>query len=77
MNKIRFIFFSIFLLIMINSLLCQTVAKWHTSMGEFEVTLREDLVPITVGNFVDLTNSNFYDDLIFHRVISDFMIQDG
>jgi len=46
-------------------------------MGDIEVTLREDLVPITAGNFIDLTNSNFYDDLIFHRVIADFMIQDG
>ena len=77
MNKIRFIFITIILLISINFLWSQSVAKWHTSMGDFEVTLREDLVPITVGNFVDLTNSNFYDNLIFHRVISDFMIQDG
>jgi peptidyl-prolyl cis-trans isomerase A (cyclophilin A) len=46
-------------------------------MGEFEITLREDLMPITTNNFLDLTNSNFYDDLIFHRVIADFMIQDG
>ncbi|MCK5052572.1 MAG: peptidylprolyl isomerase [Candidatus Cloacimonetes bacterium] len=77
MNKIRFVLICIVLLISINFLWSQTVAKWHTSMGEFEITLREDLVPITVNNFVDLTNSNFYDDLIFHRVISDFMIQDG
>jgi len=77
MNKIRYILITIVLLISINSLWSQTVAKWHTSMGDFEVTMREDLVPITVGNFVDLTNSNFYDNLIFHRVISDFMIQDG
>ncbi len=77
MNKIRFVLIIIILLISINFLWSQTVAKWHTSMGDFEITLREDLVPITVGNFVDLTNSNFYDNLIFHRVISDFMIQDG
>ena len=77
MNKIRFVLICIVLLISINFLWSQTVAKWHTSMGEFEITLREDLVPITVNNFVDLTNSTFYDDLIFHRVISDFMIQDG
>jgi len=46
-------------------------------MGDFEVTLREDLMPITGTNFIDLTNANFYDSLIFHRVIADFMIQDG
>jgi len=77
MNKIRIFFITIILLSSINSLWSQTVARWHTSMGDFEVTLREDLVPITVGNFVDLTNANFYDNLIFHRVISNFMIQDG
>ena len=77
MNKIRFVLISNMLIISINFLWSQTIAKWHTSMGEFEVMMREDLVPITVGNFVDLTNSNFYDNLIFHRVINDFMIQDG
>ncbi|MDP8268975.1 MAG: peptidylprolyl isomerase [Candidatus Tenebribacter davisii] len=77
MKKNRLLFISLLLLVSINFLWSQTVAKWHTSMGDFEVTMREDLVPITVGNFVDLTNSNFYDNLIFHRVISDFMIQDG
>ena len=46
-------------------------------MGNFEVTLREDLVPMTVNNFIDLTHANFYDGLIFHRVIAGFMNQDG
>jgi peptidyl-prolyl cis-trans isomerase A (cyclophilin A) len=55
----------------------QTVVQWYTSMGDFRAQLREDLVPVTAQNFIDLTNANFYDDLIFHRVISDFMIQDG
>ncbi len=77
MRTTRLILICIILLFSINFLWSQTVAKWFTSMGEFEVTLREDLVPITVNNFVDLTYSNFYDDLIFHRVISGFMIQDG
>ena len=49
MNKIRFVLICIALLISINSLWSQTVAKWNTSMGEFEVMMREDLVPITVG----------------------------
>lgn len=55
----------------------QTVVQWYTNMGDFRVQLREDLVPVTAQNFIDLTNANFYDDLIFHRVISGFMIQDG
>ena len=55
----------------------QMVVQWYTSMGDFRAQLREDLVPITAQNFIDLTNANFYDDLIFHRVIIEFMIQDG
>lgn len=55
----------------------QSVAQWYTSMGTFKVELREDYVPITVNNFKDLTNANFYDNLIFHRVIAGFMNQDG
>lgn len=55
----------------------QTVVQWYTSMGDFRAELREDLVPTTAQNFIDLTNAEFYDDLIFHRVISEFMIQDG
>ncbi len=55
----------------------QSVAEWHTTMGDFRVELREDLVPITAGNFMDLTNANFYDGCIFHRVIDTFVIQDG
>ncbi len=43
----------------------QTVVQWYTSMGDFRAQLREDLVPVTAQNFIDLTNANFYDDLIF------------
>ncbi len=55
----------------------QTVVQWYTSMGDFRAQLREDLVPMTAQNFIDLTNDQFYDGLIFHRVISGFMNQDG
>lgn len=55
----------------------QTVVQWYTSMGEFRAQLREDLVPMTAQNFIDLSNAEFYDGLIFHRVIPNFMIQDG
>jgi len=41
-------------------------------MGDFRAQLRDDLVPMTAQNFIDLTNDEFYDDLIFHRVISEF-----
>ena len=39
--------------------------------------LYEDVAPNTVNNFISLANSGFYDGLIFHRVIADFMIQGG
>lgn len=45
--------------------------------GEIVVVLRSDVAPITVANFKKLVASNFYDGLIFHRVIENFMIQGG
>ena len=45
--------------------------------GVMKLELYSDKAPITVKNFVDLANKNFYDGLIFHRVISGFMIQGG
>lgn len=52
-------------------------ARWHTSMGSFTAELYDDIVPITANNFRDLANSGFYQNLIFHRVIDGFVIQDG
>ena len=54
-----------------------SVAKFETSKGDFTIELFEDKAPITTKNFIDLVNKKFYDGLIFHRVISDFMIQGG
>ena len=48
-----------------------------TDLGDIEVVLHGDLVPTTVDNFVKLAEKGFYDGLIFHRVIPDFMIQTG
>lgn len=45
--------------------------------GTIELELYPDIAPITVENFVSLAQSGFYDGLIFHRVISGFMIQGG
>lgn len=52
-------------------------AEWNTSMGNFRALLHGDKTPITVQNFINLAERNFYDNLIFHRVIEGFMIQDG
>ncbi|MCD4827831.1 MAG: peptidylprolyl isomerase [Candidatus Cloacimonetes bacterium] len=68
----------IMLLSLIVLPLCATsYAEWQTSMGMFRCELYEELVPITANNFMDLANAEFYDGCIFHRVIDDFMIQDG
>ena len=45
--------------------------------GTIEADLFDDLAPITVANFKKLVNDKFYDDLTFHRIIKDFMIQGG
>lgn len=45
--------------------------------GNIELELYPDIAPTTVANFVKLANENFYDGLVFHRVIKDFMIQGG
>jgi cyclophilin family peptidyl-prolyl cis-trans isomerase len=54
-----------------------TYARFETSMGNFTVELFETQAPNTVGNFVKLADKNFYDGVIFHRVIDGFMIQGG
>ena len=45
--------------------------------GIMRLELYPDIAPITVENFLDLVNEGFYDGLIFHRVINNFMIQGG
>ncbi|MDU1348748.1 peptidylprolyl isomerase [Clostridium faecium] len=45
--------------------------------SKIKIELYPDAAPNTVRNFISLANSNFYDGLIFHRVIPDFMIQGG
>ena len=48
-----------------------------TIRGKMEVEFYEKDAPKTVQNFVDLSNSGFYNGLTFHRVIPDFVIQGG
>jgi peptidyl-prolyl cis-trans isomerase B (cyclophilin B) len=52
-------------------------AVLHTSAGPVTVELFDDDAPKTVENFRKLASDGFYDGLIFHRVIPDFMIQGG
>ncbi|MFT6829322.1 MAG: cyclophilin family peptidyl-prolyl cis-trans isomerase [Candidatus Paceibacteria bacterium] len=52
-------------------------ATFTTNKGTFELELFADLAPKTVENFVTLAESDFYNDVKFHRVIAGFMIQGG
>ncbi len=52
-------------------------ADIQTSMGAITVELYAEDAPLTVNNFVFLAGQGFYDGLLFHRVIPDFMIQGG
>jgi peptidyl-prolyl cis-trans isomerase B (cyclophilin B) len=52
-------------------------ATLHTNHGAIEVELFDDDAPETVKNFRKLASDGFYDGVIFHRVIKDFMIQGG
>jgi cyclophilin family peptidyl-prolyl cis-trans isomerase len=49
----------------------------HTNHGDITVELFADAAPKTVENFTKLAADKFYDGVIFHRVIKDFMIQGG
>ena len=53
------------------------VAAFRTNQGDFTVQLFATQTPVTVNNFVFLAQQGFYDGLIFHRVIENFMIQGG
>ena len=53
------------------------IATIETPRGTITLELYEDKTPRTVGNFVALAESGFYDGLTFHRVIADFMIKGG
>lgn len=55
----------------------ETVAIMHTSMGDISIRLFADKAPRTVENFVTHAKNGYYNGLIFHRVIKDFMIQGG
>lgn len=52
-------------------------ARIETDKGAIVVDLHADLAPVTVNNFVFLARQGFYDGVIFHRVIANFMAQTG
>ncbi|MFA7545981.1 MAG: peptidylprolyl isomerase [Candidatus Cloacimonadaceae bacterium] len=77
MFKTRLLLLLAALTLLVNPLAALHFASWETSMGDFSAEIYDHLMPITGTNFINLARSGFYDGLIFHRVISGFMIQDG
>lgn len=53
------------------------VATFDTDKGIIRIELFADKTPKTVANFEKLCGENYYDGLVFHRVIADFMVQGG
>ncbi|MGV8086102.1 MAG: peptidylprolyl isomerase [Candidatus Woesearchaeota archaeon] len=74
---ILFLFLSIFIVG------CSTEEKMNrhaiieTSMGVIDVELFEDKAPLTTGNFIKLAEKGYYNNITFHRVIPNFMVQTG
>lgn len=55
----------------------ELTASIKTAKGTIHLSLFAEKTPVTVANFVNLAQRGFYDNLKFHRVIEDFMIQGG
>ncbi len=56
---------------------CNYVAEMVTTAGTMKIALNSKRAPMTVNNFVFLARWHYYDGIIFHRVIRDFVIQGG
>jgi len=79
MTKFKLLFIGLFLLsFSVLSMAADTIkVKFITNQGDIIVELYPDKAPITVKNFVNYVDMNFYKKTIFHRVIKGFMIQGG
>ena len=53
------------------------ILEFNTNKGNFKIELYVDKAPVTTGNFIKLVDDGFYNGLIFHRVIPNFMVQCG
>lgn len=73
MKKILFFLSTMMLLLEASN----PTAIFETSKGNIEVELRPDLAPKAVENFITHSKNGYYNGLIFHRVIKNFMLQSG
>ena len=86
MRATRLLFFSAMLVVIANNMTIMPIkanqsnelsAVIKTSKGDIHLTLYPEEAPMTVANFVNLAGRGYYDGLVFHRVIDNFMIQGG
>jgi peptidylprolyl isomerase len=81
MKHKRIQFIGKILLLLIFSILslnaANPIAVLETNQGKIEIELRPDLAPKTVENFTTHIKNGYYNGVIFHRIIKDFMIQGG
>ncbi len=82
MSKLlSFFFIAVLVLACIFPMACSSdkapVAVLETSLGTIKFKLYDEKAPVTTANFIKLAESGFYDGLIFHRVVDNFVIQTG
>jgi peptidyl-prolyl cis-trans isomerase B (cyclophilin B) len=86
MRATRLLFFSTMLVVIANNMTLMPIkanqsnelsAVIKTSKGDIHLTLYPEEAPMTVANFVNLAGRGYYDGLVFHRVLDNFMIQGG
>ncbi len=77
MKKIFILCIAVAFMLCTKSSFAQTEVTFYTNMGTFVTEMYDTLQPITAGNFIKLVEQKFYDGVVFHRVISGFMIQGG
>jgi peptidyl-prolyl cis-trans isomerase B (cyclophilin B) len=66
-----------FLTIGVTTSMAELQAVIKTTKGNIELNLFPEETPVTVANFVNLAERGYYDGIVFHRVIPDFMVQGG
>lgn len=60
-----------------NAIVKNTVVVFETNLGNVEITLKPEIAPKACENFLGLVAKGYYDGIIFHRVIKNFMVQGG
>lgn len=64
-------------LLVSNMLVASTIVVLETNQGNIELVMQEDIAPKAVENFTTHVKNDFYNGVIFHRIIKNFMIQSG